>query len=272
MERLRYRLISIIGIIWLLAACSTVPITERKQLNLIPTDSMLSMSFQQYDQFLKENSLSDDKEKTRMVKRVGRRIQGAVEKYFAEKGQADRLANYNWEFNLVESDEANAWAMPGGKVVVYEGILPIAQTEAGLAVIMGHEVAHIVARHGNERMSQGLLAQFGTVALTQAVKNSPAQTQQLWMAAYGLGAQVGVILPFSRLHESEADHLGLIFMAMAGYDPHEAVDFWQRMTEKKGGKSPPEFLSTHPADQNRIAQIKEMMPEAMAYYKKSGGT
>ncbi len=269
MRRFGYQAISIIGIILLLVACSTVPITERRQLNLIPTDSMLSMSLQQYDQFLKENKLSDDREKIRRVKRVGRRIQEAVEQYFAEQGKADRLANYEWEFNLVESDQVNAWAMPGGKVVIYEGILPVTQNEAGLAVVMGHEIAHAVARHGNERMSQAMLARYGTVALGQALKNSPALTQQLWMMAFGLGTQVGVMLPYSRMHESEADHLGLIFMAMAGYDPHEAVDFWQRMAEEKDGESPPEFLSTHPTDQKRITRIKEMMPEAMAYYQKN---
>jgi len=269
MTRTQLKLISIIGVILLAFSCTTVPITERRQLNLIPASSMLSMSFQQYDQFLQENKLSDYQEKTRMVKRVGRRIQGAVEQYFANQGQAERLADYDWEFNLVASDQVNAWAMPGGKVVVYEGLLPVAQNETGLAVVMGHEVAHAVARHGNERMSQGMLAQFGTIALSEALKSQPAQTQQLWMMAFGLGAQVGVILPYSRLHESEADHLGLIFMAMAGYDPREAVDFWQRMAEKKGGKSPPEFLSTHPADKKRIQNIKELMPDAMEYYQKA---
>ena len=266
---LKLKFICVIGVILMLSACATVPITDRRQLNLMPSASMLSMSFQQYDQFLKEHKLSDDQEKTRMVKRVGRRIKTAVEQYFADKGQSERLANYDWEFNLIESDQVNAWAMPGGKVVVYEGLLPVAQNETGLAVVMGHEVAHAVARHGNERMSQAMLAQFGTIALAQAMKDKPAQTQQLWMMAFGLGAQVGVILPYSRLHESEADHLGLIFMAMAGYDPREAVDFWQRMAAKKGGKSPPEFLSTHPADEKRIDHIKELLPEAMTYYRKS---
>jgi predicted Zn-dependent protease len=250
----------------LTAACSTVPLTERKQLNLIPASSMLAMSFQQYDQFLEKHQLSGDPEKTRMVKRVGRRIREAVEAYFAERGQSGRLADYNWEFNLIESDQVNAWAMPGGKVVVYTGILPIAKNEEGLAVIMGHEIAHAVARHGNERMSQALLAQFGSIALSQAVKDEPAQTQRLWMMAYGLGAQIGVILPYSRLHEREADQVGLIFMAMAGYDPRAAVDFWKRMAAQKEGKSPPEFLSTHPADKKRIAAIKDLLPDAMRYY------
>jgi len=271
MKRWRpYACIGILLWICLLAACSSVPITGRSQLNLVPADSMLSMSFQQYNQFLEQHQRSDDPEKLRRVRRVGRRIQEAVETYFARRGQSGRLANYDWEFNLIESEEVNAWAMPGGKVVVYTGILPVAQNEAGLAVIMGHEIAHVVARHGNERMSQAMLAQFGSIALSQAMRDQPSQTRQLWMMAYGLGAQVGLILPYSRLHEKEADHLGLVFMAMAGYDPREAVNFWQRMAEKKGsGASPPEFLSTHPADQKRIAALRSFMPEAMKYYRQN---
>jgi predicted Zn-dependent protease len=159
--------------------------------------------------------------------------------------------------------------MPGGKVVVYTGILPITKDEVGLAVVMGHEVAHAVAEHGNERMSQGLITNLGGMALAKAIEDKPAETQALWMGAFGLGAQVGVLLPFSRLHESEADHLGLIFMAMAGYDPNNAVNFWQRMADLKGGQAPPEFLSTHPSDQTRINKIKKHLPEAMKYYKKN---
>lgn len=227
------------------------------------------MSFKQYNQFLEQADLSDDEEAVRTVKRVGHRIADAVERYFGRRDEGERLKEYDWEFHLVDDDQVNAWAMPGGKVVVYSGILPVAESEAGLAVIMGHEVAHAIARHGNERMSQALLAQFGSLALSQAMQDQPAQTQQLWMMAYGFGAQVGLLLPYSRLHEREADHLGLIFMAMAGYDPRVAVDFWQRMAEKKGGKAPPEFLSTHPADDTRIANIKEVLPEAMKYYRRS---
>jgi predicted Zn-dependent protease len=249
-------------------SCSTVPITGRKQLNLIPASQMLSMSYSQYDEFLKSNKLSTDKEKTDMVKRVGARVQGAVERYFAQKGLANELKDYRWEFNLVESKDVNAWCMPGGKVVVYTGILPITQDESGLAVVMGHEIAHAVAEHGNERMSQGLVAQLGGTALSVALQNEPEKTRQLWMSAYGLGAQVGVLLPFSRTQESEADHLGLIFMAMAGYDPTTAVGFWQRMAANKGGGAPPEFLSTHPSDETRIADIRKLLPEAMTYYKK----
>lgn len=252
----------------MLTACSTVPITGRSQLNIIPGSSMLSMSLQQYDQFLKEHKVSINQEQTGMVRRVGARVQKAVEQYFADSGLSEHLSDYKWEFNLVEDKQINAWCMPGGKVVVYTGILPIARTEAGLAVVMGHEIAHAIAEHGNERMSQGLIAQLGGVALSTALSTKSAATQQLWMSVYGVGAQYGALLPYSRLQESEADHLGLIFMAMAGYDPHEAVPFWERMAAQKGGKAPPEFLSTHPADASRIENIKRLIPAAMEQYKK----
>jgi predicted Zn-dependent protease len=249
-------------------SCSTVPVTGRKQLNLIPAGQLLSMSYQQYDQFLKDHKLSSNKQQTDLVKRVGVNIKNAVEHYFREQGMIKELEGYQWEFNLVESKEVNAWCMPGGKVVFYEGIMPVCKDENGIAVVMGHEVAHAIAEHGNERMSQGLLAQLGGVALSEALKEKPQQTQQLWMAAYGLGAQVGILLPFSRTQESEADRLGLIFMAIAGYDPNGAVEFWQRMAQV-GGQAPPEFLSTHPANQTRINDIKSHLPEAMGYYKKN---
>lgn len=249
------------------SSCTRVPLTGRKQLNLIPSSQMLSMSFQQYDQFLKEHPLSKDAEKTAMVKRVGQRMQAAVETYFAEKGLSSHLKGYAWEFNLVENEQVNAWAMPGGKIVFYTGILPVTRDEAGLAVVMGHEIAHVVAEHGNERMSQMLMTQLGGVALSVALSEKPEQTQAMWMTAFGLGSQVGVLLPYSRLHENEADRLGLIFMAMAGYDPNQAVDFWERMSKMKGGQAPPEFLSTHPSDATRIEQMKKHLPEAMKYFR-----
>lgn len=249
-------------------SCSTVPITGRKQLKIIPNSQMLSMSYQQYGEFLKENKLSNNAEQTEMVKRVGVRIQGAVEQYFKAQGLSSQLEGYAWEFNLIESKDVNAWCMPGGKVVFYTGILPICQGDKGIAVVMGHEVAHAVAEHGSERMSQGLIAEMGGAALATALEEKPEKTQQLWMTAFGLGAQFGVLLPYGRLQESEADHLGLIFMAMAGYDPNVAVSFWQRMAAEKGGGAPPEFLSTHPSDDTRIRKIKELLPEAMTYYKK----
>ena len=254
---------------FLLLSCSTVPVTGRKQLILVPSSTMRSMSFQQYDEFLNTHKLSNNQEQTQMVKRAGKRIQKAVEEYFAEKNMSHELKNYDWEFNLVENPEVNAWCMPGGKVVVYTGILPITKDEAGLAVVMGHEIAHALAKHGNERVSQGLITQMGGIALSKALEAKPAKTQQLWMAAFGIGAQFGVIFPYSRLHESEADRLGLIFMAMAGYDPNKAVKFWETMAEMKGGQAPPEFMSTHPSDETRIRKIKELIPEAMQYYKKS---
>lgn len=249
-------------------SCSTVPVTGRSQLNMIPASTMLSMSYQQYGDFMKANQVSRDAAKVQMVQGIGKRIQRAVETYFQQKGWSDQLSGYKWEFNLIESPEVNAWCMPGGKVVVYTGILPITQSEEGLAVVMGHEIAHAIAEHGSERMSQGLVTQLGGVALNEALANKPDQTRALWMTAFGVGAQVGVLLPYSRLHESEADKLGLIFMAMAGYNPNEAVAFWQRMSAKKGGASPPEFLSTHPSDETRINDLKAAMPEAMQYYKR----
>ena len=252
----------------LLSSCATVPITGRKQLSIIPASEMLSMSYQEYGEFLKSNKLSTDRAQIALVKRVGGNIQGAVEKYFAQNNMSDRLKGYRWDFNLVESKEANAWCMPGGKVVVYTGILPTTKTEAGLAVVLGHEIAHAIAEHGSERMSQGLIAQMGGMALDQAMATSPAQTKQLWMSAYGAGVQYGALLPYSRVQESEADHLGLIFMAIAGYDPREAVTFWERMAKSKDGKSTLEFLSTHPSDETRISQIRQLLPEAETYYKK----
>jgi predicted Zn-dependent protease len=177
------------------------------------------------------------------------------------------LSNYSWEFNLVQNAEKNAWCMPGGKVVVYTGILPVTSNEAGLSVVLAHEISHAVAGHGDERMSQGLLAQLGGLALSQALSQKPQQTQQLWMTVFGVGVQYGALLPYSRLQESEADHLGLIFMSMAGYNPNEALMFWQRMAQQNNGQAPPEFMSTHPSDASRIAKIKEELPEAMRYYK-----
>ena len=259
--------LSFLALAAILIACSTVPVTGRKQLNLIPQSDMLAMSFQQYDAFLKENPVMTGDENEAMVRRVGARVQKAVEQYFAQQNMSSHLKGYQWEFNLVKSDQVNAWCMPGGKVVVYTGILPLTQDEAGLAVVMGHEIAHAIAEHGNERMSQQLLQQLGGVALTVAMKDQPAQTRDLWMSVYGVGSTVGALLPYSRLQESEADKLGLIFMAMAGYDPNAAVPFWQRMAALKGGQAPPEFLSTHPSDATRIRKIQEALPEAMKYYQ-----
>lgn len=257
-----------IAILITLTSCSTVPITGRQQLDLIGDAELLSMSFQQYDEFLKTNKVSKDKKQTALVLKVGVNIQNAVENFFRDNNMSGELKNYSWEFNLVESEEANAWCMPGGKVVFYTGILPVCQDEKGIAVVMGHEVAHAVAQHGSERMSQGLMTQLGGVALGVALKDEPEKTKALWFTAFGLGTQIGVLLPYSRLHESEADHLGLIFMSMAGYNPNESVEFWQRMSANKKGGGPPELLSTHPSDETRINDLKKLIPEAMKYYKK----
>ncbi|UCF79421.1 MAG: M48 family metallopeptidase [Candidatus Eiseniibacteriota bacterium] len=268
-KRFAIMFLTLLPFLLFVTSCSTVPLTGRRQLNIVPGPTVLSMSFQQYDEFLKTNKLSTNEEQTRTVKTVGGKIQRAVERYMAEKKLIDELRGYDWEFNLIESPELNAWCMPGGKVVVYTGLLPVTRDETGLAVVMGHEVAHAVAKHGNERMSQALVTQMGGMALSKAIEEKPEETRQLWLAAFGIGAQLGVLLPYSRLHESEADRLGLIFMAMAGYDPGRAVDFWERMAHEKGGAGPPEFLSTHPSDETRIRKLKELIPEALPYYEKS---
>ena len=261
------RFFAVMLVLQLMNSCSTVPITGRKQLNLMPESEMIGMSLTSYKQFLTEHKLSTDKKNTALVKKVGSNIEAAVTKFLKEKGMSDRINGYQWEFNLVDENVPNAWCMPGGKVVVYTGILPYTKTEAGLAVVMGHEIAHAIARHGNERMSQELAVQLGGMALSAALESKPEETKQLFFAAYGIGTQVGVMLPYSRQHETEADKLGLIFMAMAGYDPHVAIDFWKRMAQS-GGQKPPEILSTHPADETRIKNLKEFLPEAMKYYNK----
>jgi predicted Zn-dependent protease len=258
---------TLIGLLLLIVGCATVPVTGRKSLNILPDSELLSMSLQQYNDVLKKSKLSNDPAKVQMVKRVGERIASATEQFFTEKGMESEIKNYKWEFSLIEDDKvANAWCMPGGKVAVYTGILPITQNDTGLAVVMGHEISHAIAKHGNERMSQGMLAQLGAVGLSAALSTHPGATSEIFMAAYGLGANVGVLLPYSRIQESEADHIGLILMAKAGYDPREAVPFWKRMNEK-GGSRPPEFLSTHPAPETRIKDIEAEIPEAMKYYK-----
>lgn len=257
------------GILLLSVACAIVPFTGRQQLSLVPESTVISMAATQYSEFMSTHKLSNNMAGTQSVKKVGRNIQGAVERYYAQNYQPGTLRNYKWEFNLVDDTLANAWCMPGGKVVVYSGILPYTKDENGLAVVMGHEIAHAIAHHGDERMSQGLLAQMGGMALSVALNDKPEQTKALFMTAYGVGATVGVLLPYSRIQESEADRIGLIFMAMAGYDPHGALEFWKRMAQQSKGGAPPEFLSTHPSDETRIRNIESLMPEAMTYYRKS---
>lgn len=249
-------------------SCSKVPITGRKQLNLLPEGTVMDMSLTSYRDFLAQHKVVPDSDpNAQMVKRVGAAIAKGVEDYFRQNKQLDRIKGYKWEFNLVDDPNVNAWCMPGGKVVVYTGILPVTQNETALATVMGHEIAHAVARHGNERMSEALVAQLGGIALDVALRDRPQQTRDLFLASYGVGSSLG-ILKFSRTHETEADQLGLIFMAMAGYDPSESIAFWQRMSQQASGQKPPEFLSTHPSDETRIRDIKAYLPKAMKYYKK----
>jgi len=256
----------------LLISCSKNSVTGRRQLKLLPESEIQSMATSEYQQFLSTNKVvsSSSNRDAEMVRRVGLRITKAVTDYYAQKGNSKELEGYQWEYNLIDSKEVNAWCMPGGKIVVYTGLLPITQNEAALAVVMGHEVSHAIFNHGNERMSQGLIQQLGGVALSVAVANKPAATQNLFMSAYGVGSQVGVMLPFSRKDEYEADRYGLNWAAMAGYNPQEAIPLWQRMEAAGGGQKPPEFLSTHPAEGNRIEQLQKFMPEALSYYKPVG--
>jgi predicted Zn-dependent protease len=259
----------ILLIIAFLSGCAEVPLTHRKGLHLVPESELLTLSFQQYDQVLKESKLSTDQQKLQMVRRVGGKIAEAAEGFLRDSGRENQIKNYQWEYNLIADDKVvNAWCMPGGKIAVYTGILSFTMDETGLAVVMGHEVAHAIAGHGNERMSQALLANMGGLALSVALSSKPKQTRELSMIAFGVGATVGVLLPYSRLHESEADRMGLMFMARAGYDPRAAVPFWERMNEK-GGPRPPEFLSTHPAPASRIDNLKVYIPEALPYYERS---
>lgn len=258
----------VISLILVLIGCSTVPKTGRSQLELVSDGQMVSLGQSSYQQFLSQNKISTDAKKTAMVKRVSQKIASAVEQYLKQENRLKNIEGFNWEFNLIESKEVNAWCMPGGKIVVYTGILPITQDETGLAVVLGHEIAHAVAHHGNERMSQGLIAQLGGTALQVALAKKPQQTQQLYMTVFGAAANVGYLLPYSRLQESEADYLGLIFMAMAGYDPQAAVPFWERMAAQ-GGSKPPEFMSTHPSDETRAKNLQKNMNEALSYYNNS---
>lgn len=262
MRSVRYLIATLV-----LVACSKVPITNRKQINLLPEGQLIALSMSNYSTFLKTNPPDNSSTNAQMVKRVGKRIQSAVSKFMAERKLSKRLAGYNWDYNLVNNTEANAWCMPGGKVVVYSGLLPLTQDENGLAIVMGHEIAHAIARHGNERMSQGLLVQMGGIALAVAMQNKPEMTQEIFLQSYGISSQLG-ILAYSRTHETEADKLGLIFAAMAGYDPRTSIAFWERMAAK-GGAKPPVLLSTHPSDKQRVETLKAFMPTALKYYKPS---
>jgi len=262
------KLVSLFSILMVFYGCATVPVTGRRQLDLVSSDEINTMAAQQYKEVIAKGPLSTNVEQTELIRRVGTRIQRGVEQYMKEKGLSSQLAGFKWEFNLIQDDKTvNAWCMPGGKVAFYTAILPICKDENGIAVVMGHEVAHAIANHGRERMSQGLVEQFGLSTLGAAMGQNPGLTGQIFQQAVGMSAEVGM-LKFSRSHESEADHIGLIFMAIAGYDPQQAPIFWERMTKMAGGQKPPEFLSTHPSDETRIKDLQNWMPEAQGYYKK----
>lgn len=248
-------------------SCYKNPITGRSSLNLVDESTMRTMANQQYASFLSNNISVQGTNDVEMVKRVGSRIARAVTQYLSSRGESNLIEGYQWEFNLVNKDEANAWCMPGGKVVVYSGIMPLVQNENGLAVVLAHEISHAIARHGNERMSQQLVAQLGGTALSVALSSKPQETQAIFGNVYNVSSQVG-LLSYSRTHESEADHSGLILMAMAGYNPNEAVSFWNRMqVADKNKASLPVFLQTHPSDAQRVQRIQGWMPEALKYYK-----
>lgn len=257
----------VVGLGLMIYSCATVPLTGRRQMKLLPESDLVAMSLTSYSSFLDSSQVVKAGANRTMVTNAGMRISKAVEAYLSTTADSAEIKNYQWEFNLVDDPTVNAWCMPGGKVVFYSGILPICESETGVAVVMGHEIAHAIARHGNERMSHGLVQQLGGVALSVAVKDKPEETQQLFQLAYGTGTQLGVMLPFSRKHESEADHMGIMFMAMAGYNPEEAPLFWERMNALSSGARPPEFLSTHPNPTKRSGDLKKDMPEALEYYE-----
>jgi predicted Zn-dependent protease len=246
--------------------CAVAPITGRKQLLVIPANEMLSLSSDSYSQVLKESKVSTNQKYNTMVQNVGVRLTAAVKEYMIKNGLESSIEGYQWQYKVLQSKEVNAWCMPGGQIAFYEGIMPICQDDNGVAVVMGHEIAHAIAQHGNERMSQQLVLQMGGVALSEALSTKKETTQQLAMAAFGVGSAIGVILPYSRTHEYEADELGLYFMAMAGYDPRTAPEFWKRMLAQ-GSSGTPEFLSTHPDPQNRIKEMERKMSKALPYYQ-----
>ena len=257
----------LISMLLLLLGCATVPITGRSQLSMIKTSELIPMSFQQYDEVLKANEISENNAQAALIKKVGIKIQKAVEAYLEKEGQSEALNDFEWEFNLIEDETVNAWCMPGGKVAFYTGILPVCQGEKGIAVVMGHEIAHAIANHGRERMSQGLITNGLLASLSLATQNRSALTRDILLQSVGAGTQIG-ILKFSRKHESEADRMGLVFMAIAGYNPEAAPGFWKRMAEMSDGSGAPEWVSTHPSNERRIEDLKKHLPEALEYYDK----
>lgn len=264
------KLILIVVVFALIYSCATNPFTGKSTLALVSNSEILPSAFQQYNVFLSENKVVSGTADAKKVENIGTKIKVAAERWLTANGQVGYLTDYRWEYKLVESKEVNAWCMPGGKIVVYSGILPITKDDAGLATVLGHEVSHALANHGQQRMSAGLLQQLGGAGVALATGGKSAETQQMAMQAYGAASQVGGMLPFSRSHETEADKIGLILMAIAGYNPDKAVDFWSRMSANSGSNKPPEFMSTHPADETRIANIKALIPQAKAEAAKFG--
>lgn len=256
----------------LVLSCSTNPFTGKNTLALVPNSEILPSAFAQYGTFLKENKVISGTTDAYRVTNVGTKIKNAAEKWLNANGYQGYLKDYQWEYHLVDNKEINAWCMPGGKIVVYSGLLPIAKDDAGLATVLGHEVSHALANHGQQRMSAGLLQQLGAVGVAAATGGKSAETQQLAMTAYGATTEIGGLLPFSRSHESEADKIGLTLMAIAGYNPDQAIVFWSRMSAASSGNKPPEFLSTHPSDGSRIAALKKLIPYAKAEALKFGIT
>ena len=258
------KIVVLVLTVFLFVECSTVPITGRKRVNFVSDAQVLPASFAQYKGFLAENKLSKDRVMSNQIKNVGKNISAAVDRFMRANNMVSEANSYKWEFNLIEDKTVNAWCMPGGKVVFYTGIMPICSNENGVAAVMGHEVAHAFAKHGQERMSQGQLQQIGGLAVALGTSGKDRKTQQIWNTAFGIGSGLGM-LKFSRVHEQEADRLGLVFMLMAGYDGTEAAEVWVRMSKLSKGKSQPEILSTHPSNASRIQDLRTYLPTARKY-------
>jgi len=268
---MKKQILSLLTAALLLSNCGSVPITGRRQLQLVSDSEVLSSSLTQYASYMQSATKSGNTTQSAQVTRVGKRIAAATESYLRNNGLESELSNFSWEFNLVKDDQINAFCMPGGKIVVYEGIMKLISSDDELAVVLGHEVAHAVAKHSNERMSQQVLAQYGSAALGVALSGSSSAVQSLASQVYGLGAQYGMALPFSRKHESEADYMGLILMTIAGYNPDVAVSFWQKMSSSSNAQVP-EFMSTHPSDSHRISDIQKELPSIKAKFGSGAAT
>lgn len=249
-------------------SCATNKLTGASQLSLVSEQELQNLAATEYNEFIKTHEVVSATRDARgaLVQKVGKKIAAAVDKYFTDKKNKSALNGFNWEYNLIKDSAINAWCMPGGKIVVYTGMLPYTNNESALAIVIGHEVSHALLQHGNKRMSESMVQELGGIALSSALSKKPTETKNIFMQAYGVGTEVGIMLPFSRKQELEADRFGLIWAAIAGYDPNEAIHFWERM-QQASGQAPPEFLSTHPSDATRIEKIKTYLPEALSYKK-----